>query len=157
MPNAKSIAQIQVEEENLRLKQDKSYGKGGGSWYVERRERAESVLEIQKIAQEDFEHRLLVEEQLKIEAQIREENERRQNLEKEERKPRKGRAPKRRNKKTRTSNYARPNTDINAGVKSTDTSKNNHKNRKNKPSKRGSTDARRQTQIVVEKSTTKIN
>lgn len=157
MPNAKSIAQIQVEEENLRSKQDKSYGKGGGSWYVERRERAESVLEIQKIAQEDFEHRLLVEEQLKIEAQIREENEHRQNLEKEERKPRKDRAPKRRNKKTRTSNYARPNTGTNTGVKSTDASKNNHKNRKNKPSKRGSTDARRQPQIVLEKSMTKTN
>eukprot|EP00536_Pseudo-nitzschia_multiseries_P007066 jgi/Psemu1/165220/gw1.158.58.1 len=72
-PNTKSIAQIQAEEETLKSKQDKSYGKGGGSWYVERRERAESVLEIQKTAQEDLEHRILVEEQLRIEAQIKEE------------------------------------------------------------------------------------
>lgn len=78
-PNSKSIVQIQAEEADLKARQDKSYGKeGGGSWYVNRRERAESVLEIQKSAQEDLEHRLLVEEQMKIEAQIHEDNNRKQ-------------------------------------------------------------------------------
>mmetsp|Transcript_26222 Transcript_26222/g.30211 ORF Transcript_26222/g.30211 Transcript_26222/m.30211 type:complete len:186 (+) Transcript_26222:3924-4481(+) len=73
---SKSISQIQAEEADLKGKQDKSYGKGGGSWYVERRKRAESVLEIQKNTKENSEYRLLVEEQMKIEAQIREENKR---------------------------------------------------------------------------------
>merc|ERR1740117_2629076 len=56
---SKSISQIQAEEADLKGKQDKSYGKGGGSWYVERRERAESVLEIQKNTKENSEYRLL--------------------------------------------------------------------------------------------------
>jgi len=92
--NQKSLAQIQAEEESLKLKQDKSYGKGGGSWYIQRRERADSVLEIQRIAQEDREHRLLVEEQMKIEAQIREANERKQ-------KQTLGKGPKKGKKKTK--------------------------------------------------------
>ena len=129
-PNRKSIAQIQAEEETLRLKQDKSYGKGGGSWYVERRERAESVAEIQKTAQEDLEHRILVEEQLKIEAQIREENNRRQKLEKEKSKKKRGKLTKKpqNSKKRNLSNCAK------IEVRKSDAGKKNRSNNKKKPS-----------------------
>jgi len=128
-PNAKTIAQIQTEEEKLKSKQDKSYGKGGGSWYIERRERAESVLEIQKIAQDDLEHRLLVEEQLKIEAQIKEENARRQKLVKEKKKG----GPKR-NKNGTTTSKGKPNNASKADGKASidNTSKSNRNRGKNK-------------------------
>jgi len=107
----RSIVQIQAQEESLKSKQDKSYGEGGGSWYIERRERAESVLEIQKLDQEDLEHRLLVEEQLKIEAQIREENDRRQQIEATKKKSRKdGCNSKRRKKKSQKSRNTSKNT-----------------------------------------------
>lgn len=77
--SGRSIVEIQAEEAALKANQDKSYdGTDGGSWYVERRERAESVLEIQKNAQEDLEYRRMVEEQMEIEAQIREENKKRE-------------------------------------------------------------------------------
>jgi Zinc-finger of C2H2 type len=69
----KSIMQIQAEEADLRARQDKSYASGGGSWFVERRQRADSLVEIQKHAEMDLEHRLLVEQQLRIESQIQEE------------------------------------------------------------------------------------
>lgn len=150
-PNAKSIAQIQAEEENLRSKQDKSYGKGGGSWYVERRERADSVLQIQKAAQEDLEHRLLVEEQLKIEAQIREENDRRQKREKEKEKSKKDKgAPKRRKKKAQNNKKPNPSNSTKMETKSPDAAKTNRSNGKNKPSgnssKKMATKSPRQTQ-----------
>jgi hypothetical protein len=132
-PHAKSIAQIQAEEENLKSKQDKSYGKGGGSWYVERRERAESVGEIQKVAQEDLEHRLLVEEQLKIEAQIREENDRRQKLEKEKSRKDRG-GPKRRKKKSQNSNKCNQNNGTKTEAKASNAAKSNRSNSKNKSS-----------------------
>jgi hypothetical protein len=68
--------EIQAEEANLKIREDKTSGIVGGSWYVERRERASSLLEIQKGARQEQEERLLVEEQYMIEAQIMEENRR---------------------------------------------------------------------------------
>jgi len=102
-PSSKSLMQIQAEEEHLKARQDKLYCNGGGSWFVERRERAESVLEIQKGAQMDLEHRLLVEEQMKIEAQIKEDNRIR---EKKEKKASQG-DKKRRNSKNAKSNKSK--------------------------------------------------
>lgn len=157
-PNAKSIAQIQAEEENLKSKQDKSYGKGGGSWYVERRERAESVAEIQKFAQEDLEHRLLVEEQLKIEAQIREENDRR--LEKEKSGKDKG-GPKRRKKKTKNSIRCNQNNGTKTEAKASNATKSNRSNSKNKSSnnvsKKLATKSPRQPRKAAEKTKPETN
>ena len=159
-PNAKSIAQIQAEEENLKTKQDKSYGKGGGSWYVERRERAESVAEIQKFAQEDLEHRLLVEDQLKIEAQIREENDRRQKLEKEKSRKDRG-GPKRRKKKTQNNNKCNQNNGTKTEAKASNATKSNRSNSKNKSSnnvsKKFATKSPRQSQKVAEKTKSETN
>ena len=81
-PNSKSILQIQTEEAKLKECGDKSSGSGTSSWFVDRRERAGSLLEIQKGAEKDLEERLLVEEQFRIEAQIMEENRKRQEEEK---------------------------------------------------------------------------
>lgn len=151
-PTAKSIAQIQAEEETLRSKQDKSYGKGGGSWYVERRERAESVLEIQRSAQEDLEHRLMVEEQLKIEAQIQAENERRKKLEQEKTNKNRG-APKRKKKpqngkKSNPSNARTPETAPNSGKNNRNNGK---KKQSNKISKKPAGKSPRQLQKPSEK------
>ena len=134
-PNAKSIAQIQAEEETLRSKQDKSYGNGGGSWYVERRERAESVVEIQKFAQEDLEHRRLVEEQLQIEAQIRAENDRRQKLETEKSNNSRG-APKRKKKPQSGGKKSNQSNRANTATKAPETGKSNRGNGTKKPSKK---------------------
>jgi hypothetical protein len=73
-PSSKSLMEIQAEEANLKQRQDKSSGSSGGQWFVERRERASSLLEIQNGARQEEEERLLIEEQFKIEAQIMEEN-----------------------------------------------------------------------------------
>ncbi len=149
-PNTKSIAQIQAEEETLRSKQDKSYGTGGGSWYVERRERAESVLEIQKLAQEDLERRLLVEEQLQIEAQIRAENDRRLQLEKEN--PKSGRgAPKRKKKSQTAGKKSNQGNGTKTNAKASEPGKNSRGNGKKKPPKKnfvkkGVTKSQRQPQ-----------
>lgn len=76
--HSNSLLQIVAEETDLREKQDKSYGKGGGSWYVERRQRAESILEIQQVAKEEEEYERFIEEQKAIEAQIEEDLKRQQ-------------------------------------------------------------------------------
>jgi hypothetical protein len=72
--SSKTLMQIQAEEVNLKTREDKSSGIVGGSWFVERRERASSLLEIQQGARQEQEERLVVEEQFMIEAQIMEEN-----------------------------------------------------------------------------------
>jgi hypothetical protein len=88
MPNSKSILQIQTEEAKLKECGDKSLGSGTSSWFVQRRECAGSLLEIQKGAEKELEERLLVEEQFQIEAQILEEKQQRQEDEKKaQRKP----------------------------------------------------------------------
>ena len=94
-----AILQIQAEEASLKANQDKSYGNGGGSWYVERRERAESVAEIQRNAKEELQYRLMVEEQIEIEAQIREENRRTQNTNGKQKNNKKGTCKRRNNSK----------------------------------------------------------
>ena len=135
--NPKSIIQIQAEEENLKSKQDKSYGNGGGSWYIERRERAESVLEIQKHAQQDLEHRLLVEEQLKIEAQIREENDRRKAIKATKKDNRNdGCDSKRRKKKAPERKKSRKVIDTKSEAKGADTRKNNRNKASTKSTKK---------------------
>ena len=153
-PNSKSIVQIQAEEADLKARQDKSYGKeGGGSWYVNRRERAESVLEIQKSTQEDLEHRLLVEEQMKIEAQIREDNNRKQKQQGKQQQEKKGGSSsnkggggsKRRNKKAQNNsnnkdklkknNSTVPKT-ADGEIKASNGSKTNPNNDRGSPSKR---------------------
>jgi hypothetical protein len=69
--NSKSLAQIQAEEVDFKMRQDKSYEQGGGNWFIERKERADSLREIELSAEKEREERLLIEEQLRIEAQIR--------------------------------------------------------------------------------------
>jgi hypothetical protein len=73
-PSSKTLMEIQAEEATLKTREDKGSGMVGGRWYVERRERASSLLEIQNGARQEQEERLLVEEQFMIEAQIMEEN-----------------------------------------------------------------------------------
>lgn len=97
--SGRSILQIQAEEASLKANQDKSYGNGGGSWYVERRERAESVAKIQRNAKEELQYRLMVEEQIEIEAQIREENRRIQNTNGKQKNNKKGTCKRRNNSK----------------------------------------------------------
>lgn len=71
-PNSSSLMQIQAEEAGLREKQDKSTkaGEGGCSWFVQRRERADSFQAIQMRAKKEQEQQQLIEEQKAIEAQI---------------------------------------------------------------------------------------
>mmetsp|Transcript_34147 Transcript_34147/g.80369 ORF Transcript_34147/g.80369 Transcript_34147/m.80369 type:complete len:1487 (+) Transcript_34147:190-4650(+) len=157
-PNSKTIAQIQAEEETLKSKQDKTFGTGGGSWYVERRERADSVLEIQKTAQEDLEHRLLVEEQLRIEAQIKEEIERKKRLEDEQKKG----GGKRRHKNIpgNKGSKGKPNNAPNVDAKATVASKSNrNKGRSkvsnkpiNKPPTKGTNTGSKKPQKLVKNS-----
>jgi hypothetical protein len=66
----KSLAEIQVEEVDFKTRQDKSYEHGGGSWFIERKEGADSLQEIKLSAEKEREERLLIEEQHIIEAQI---------------------------------------------------------------------------------------
>lgn len=73
-PSSRSLMEIQAEEANLKSREDKSSGSVGGQWFVERRERASSLLEIQEGARQEQEERLLIAEQFEIEAQIMEEN-----------------------------------------------------------------------------------
>lgn len=67
----KSLAEIQAEEHEFNSRQDRAYEKGGGTWFIERKERADSLLEIQNNAREEQERLEFIEEQKMIEAQIR--------------------------------------------------------------------------------------
>ncbi|KAL3939360.1 MAG: hypothetical protein SGBAC_005900, partial [Bacillariaceae sp.] len=74
-PSAKSngknsLAEIQAEEQKFNSRQDRAYEKGGGTWFLERKERANSLLEIQTIAKEEQERLEFIEEQKRIEEQI---------------------------------------------------------------------------------------
>jgi len=70
---AKTFAQIQEEEADFKARQAKSYEKGGGTWFIERRERADSLREIEDSARKEQEEQQLIEEQKMIEAQIQKE------------------------------------------------------------------------------------
>ncbi|CAJ1965355.1 unnamed protein product [Cylindrotheca closterium] len=67
----KSLAEIQAEEQRFNTRQDRAYEQGGGSWFLERKERANSLLEIQNTAIEEQERLDFIEEQKRIEEQIR--------------------------------------------------------------------------------------
>lgn len=66
----KTFAEIQAEEADFKSRQDKSYEKAGGTWFIERRERANSLSEIQKSTRKEQEERAFIEEQRRIEEQI---------------------------------------------------------------------------------------
>lgn len=66
---AVSLADIQDQEAKFTARKDKTF-KDNGKWFIERRERAISLSEIQGKEQEDVDFQLLVEEQKEIEAQI---------------------------------------------------------------------------------------
>ena len=96
----KTLQEIQAEEtEFVKKKQDSAYGRGGGSWYIERRERADSFTVIQESAEKSREEQLFIEEQLRIEAQIMKDLE----LQREKSQPSKS-SPKKRNQKKGNSN-----------------------------------------------------
>jgi hypothetical protein len=69
----KTFAEIQAEEIDFKSRQDKSYEKGGGTWFLERRERANSLREIQNSARKEQEEREFIEEQKRIEVHIHKE------------------------------------------------------------------------------------
>jgi alpha-tubulin suppressor-like RCC1 family protein len=60
---------IQQQELEFKLKQDRTF-RSDGKWFIEQRERAESIHEIQSAAVKQEEERRLVEEQIEIEKQI---------------------------------------------------------------------------------------
>mmetsp|Transcript_557 Transcript_557/g.938 ORF Transcript_557/g.938 Transcript_557/m.938 type:complete len:1396 (-) Transcript_557:68-4255(-) len=66
----KSLAEIQAEEQEFNSRQDRAYEKGGGSWFIERKERANSLQEIQSNAREEQERLEFIEQQKRIEEQI---------------------------------------------------------------------------------------
>jgi hypothetical protein len=70
---AKSLREIQEEEVDFKNRQDQSFGKDAGSWFIERRERAGSMRAIQDSAEKDREEQMMIEEQIRIEAQIKQE------------------------------------------------------------------------------------
>ena len=71
-----SLQAIQEQERDFKLRQDKACGlgdSGNRKWFVEQRERAGSMQDIQQQDEKDREMRLLVEEQFQIEKQIQDE------------------------------------------------------------------------------------
>jgi len=72
IPAASTFRDIQQQEEELKARQDQAV-QDDGKWYVERRERAMSLKEIQDSDEKERELRLMVEEQFRIEKQIQEE------------------------------------------------------------------------------------
>ncbi len=73
-----SLSDIQRQEEELKAKADTNHQTLGGKWYVERRERAASIENIQRFEEEERKRRqqeaLLIEEQKCIEENIKQEN-----------------------------------------------------------------------------------
>lgn len=71
----KSLAEIQAEEVDFKAREDRAFKSDGkeSSWFIERRERADSLHAIQQAAEIERETELLIQEQLEIEAQIQRE------------------------------------------------------------------------------------
>lgn len=67
-PQPVSFREIQKEENNFQA--DPSYAKASGTWFIERKEKADSLDCIQKREAAEQEHQRLVEEQIQIEEQI---------------------------------------------------------------------------------------
>ena len=67
-----SLKEIQVQEQDFKLKQDQTFGSpnSNNKWFIEQRERAGSFKEIQGETAKEIEQRLLIEEQKRIEKQI---------------------------------------------------------------------------------------
>ena len=67
-----SLKEIQVQEQDFKLKQDQTFGSpnSNNKWFIEQRERAGSFKEIQGETAKEVEQRLLIEEQKSIEKQI---------------------------------------------------------------------------------------
>jgi len=92
----KSIFDIQLEEEELKSKQDLMCANLDGKWYVERRERADSLHQIQKSEEEERARQKLVEEQKEMEKKmlqerVKSENEKKKRSNKNRGKPSKHR------------------------------------------------------------------
>lgn len=69
----KTLAEIQAEEVDFKAREDRAYKAGDGresSWFIERRERADSLHAIQEAAARERETQLMIQEQFAIEAQI---------------------------------------------------------------------------------------
>jgi len=78
-PQKESLHEIQRNEEALKANQDRMcVTLMDGKWYVERRERSDSIAAIQEREAEEVEMRLLIEEQKAIEEQIAREREQQQ-------------------------------------------------------------------------------
>ena len=69
----KSFAEIQLEEQTNRKNEDHMCHLGGNKWFVQQRDRAASIGEIQQREQEEAEWQLLVQEQKRIEELIAQE------------------------------------------------------------------------------------
>jgi hypothetical protein len=70
----KTLAEIQAEEADFKAREDRAYKGGDGkesSWFIERRERADSLHAIQEAAARERETQLMIQEQFEIEAQIK--------------------------------------------------------------------------------------
>eukprot|EP00934_Nitzschia_sp_Nitz4_P005534 Nitzschia sp. Nitz4//NODE_464_length_17123_cov_69.824057//8956//13093//NITZ4_additional_000065-RA//-1//CDS//3329531921//5524//frame0 len=73
---AKSLADIQAEEIMFKQREERTPNTkngGTGSWYIQRRERADSLHAIQQAEEQRRQEELLVQEQLEIERQIQQE------------------------------------------------------------------------------------
>lgn len=69
----KTLAEIQAEEVDFKTREDRAYNVGEGkesSWFIGRRERADSLHAIQEAAAKERETQLMIQEQFEIEAQI---------------------------------------------------------------------------------------
>ena len=75
-----SFLDIQQQEQELKTKEDQSCSLPG-TWYVQSRERAGSLKEIQSVAEKEREEQLFLQEQLEIERQIMEELENKKKVE----------------------------------------------------------------------------
>lgn len=86
---AKSLLEIQLEEENFQRNRDVSFGESNGTnkWFIEQRERAGSMSQIlESEEQKKLEMEALIQEQMKIEDSIRRENQRIENEKKKKKK-----------------------------------------------------------------------
>jgi hypothetical protein len=103
-PQALSFRDIQDQEMDFKLRQDKAVGlgvdRGNRKWFVEQRERAASIHDIQRSDEEERQRRLFVEDQFRIEKQIQEEIEARKWTEKKEATKSKGRSRSRKAKQS---------------------------------------------------------
>jgi hypothetical protein len=80
---AKSLIDIQQQEQEFQDKEDQTFA-SNGKWFIERRERAHSFRDIENDANKEREDRLFLEEQFRIESMIRAEHEKAKKEEQQE-------------------------------------------------------------------------